>query len=140
MRFFFDNCVSIKFVQALRILAQIQEYELVHLTERFAADTSDEEWIRRLASGGDWVIISGDPENIERPSPEKSVARIRLDGVLLCRRLGKQRILETSRKLGALVASDRSKSERGDTGNGLFDSLERKEFQADIYASVITSA
>jgi PIN like domain len=61
VRFFFDNCVSVRFVQALRILAQIQEYELVHLTERFAADTPDEEWIRRLASDGDWVIISDDP-------------------------------------------------------------------------------
>lgn len=61
MRFFFDNCVSVKFVRALSILAQIQEYELVHLTERFAPDTSDEEWIRRLANDRDWVIISGDP-------------------------------------------------------------------------------
>ena len=61
MRFFFDNCVSLRFVEALRILAQIQEYELVHLAERFAPDTSDEEWIRGLADDGDWVIISGDP-------------------------------------------------------------------------------
>ena len=61
MRFFFDNCVSIKFVQALSILARIQEYELVHLTERFAPDTKDEEWIRSLADEGQWVIISGDP-------------------------------------------------------------------------------
>ena len=61
MRFFFDNCVSIKFVEALAILAQIQEYEIVHLTSKFAADTKDEEWIRSLAKDGDWVIISGDP-------------------------------------------------------------------------------
>jgi hypothetical protein len=36
VRFFFDNCVSIKFVQALSILAQVQGYELVHLTDQFA--------------------------------------------------------------------------------------------------------
>lgn len=59
MKFFFDNCISFKFVQALRILAQIQGYELVHLTDRFAADTPDEEWIRALSSEEPWVIISG---------------------------------------------------------------------------------
>ena len=70
MRFFFDNCVSIKFVQALSILAQVQGYELVHLTDRFAADTPDEEWIRSLARDGDWVIISGDPR-ISRGQAQK---------------------------------------------------------------------
>ena len=61
MRFFFDNCVSIKFVEVLAILAKIQEYELVHLTNKFTADAKDEDWIRSLAKDGDWVIISGDP-------------------------------------------------------------------------------
>jgi hypothetical protein len=61
VRFFFDNCVSSKFVQALAILAQIQDYELVHLTSKFTADTKDEDWIRSLAKDGDRVIISGDP-------------------------------------------------------------------------------
>ena len=61
MKFFFDNCVSTKFVEALRILAQIQGYDLIHLTERFSANTHDEDWIRALASEGQWVIISGDP-------------------------------------------------------------------------------
>jgi hypothetical protein len=88
VRFFFDNCVSVKFVQALSILAQIQEYELVHLTERFAPDTTDEEWIRTLATDGDWGPHFGRSEDIERPGSEKSVAGLRLDGVLLCRRLG----------------------------------------------------
>jgi hypothetical protein len=61
VKFFFDNCISPKFVESLRILAQIQGYELIHLTEKFPADTIDEEWIRTLASDGEWVIISGDP-------------------------------------------------------------------------------
>jgi len=61
VRFFFDNCVSVKFVQALSILAQIQGYELVHLTEHFPPDATDEEWLQSLATDRDWVIISGDP-------------------------------------------------------------------------------
>jgi predicted nuclease of predicted toxin-antitoxin system len=83
VRFFFDNCVSIKFVQALSILAQVQGYELVHLTDPFSADTPDEEWIRSLARDGDWVIISGGSENIARSGAEKSVAGIELDSLLL---------------------------------------------------------
>jgi hypothetical protein len=61
VRFFFDNCISVKFVQALSILAQIQGYELVHLTEHFPPDATDEEWLQSLAKDRDWVIISGDP-------------------------------------------------------------------------------
>jgi hypothetical protein len=61
VRFFFDNCVSIKFVQALSILAQLQEYQLFHLTQRFSPSVTDVEWIRTLAEQGEWVIISGDP-------------------------------------------------------------------------------
>jgi hypothetical protein len=76
VRFFFDNCVSIKFVQALSILAQVQGYELVHLTDRFSADTPDEEWIRSLARDGDWVIISGDPR-ISRGQAQKKRGRNR---------------------------------------------------------------
>ena len=72
MRFFFDNCVSVKFVQALTILAQIQEYELVHLTERFAPDTTDEEWIRSLANDKDWAIISGDPRITRGQAPRRA--------------------------------------------------------------------
>ena len=135
MRFFFDNCVSIIFVQALSILAQVQGYELVHLTDRFAADTADEEWIRSLARDGDWVIISGDPR-ISRGQAQKKPGRNRADRLLLCGRLGQQRILETSRKPSPLVASDRSKSARGDAGNWLFDAMERKGFQADLHAAM----
>ena len=61
MRFFFDNCISPRFVRALKILAEVQNYELVHLSEKFSRDTLDKEWIQTLAAEGDWVIVSGDP-------------------------------------------------------------------------------
>lgn len=34
---------------------------MVHLTERFAAEVSDLDWIRTLQTEGDWIIISADP-------------------------------------------------------------------------------
>lgn len=57
-----DNCISPVHARALRVLAEVQQYEIVHLSERFERrDISDEDWIRVLAADGDWVIVSGDP-------------------------------------------------------------------------------
>lgn len=64
MRFFFDNCISPRFVRALQVLAEVQNYELVHLSEKFPRNTPDQDWIQTLAAEAtedDWVIISGDP-------------------------------------------------------------------------------
>lgn len=61
MRFFLDNCISPVHAKALRILAEVQEYEILHLSEKFARDTPDHEWIGELGREGDWVIVSGDP-------------------------------------------------------------------------------
>src|SRR5215470_5801149 len=33
---------------------------VVHLQDKFSADTQDAEWIRSFGEEGDWVIISGD--------------------------------------------------------------------------------
>jgi hypothetical protein len=70
VRFFFDNCVSIKFVQALSILAQVQGYELVHLTDRFAADTRMNNGSVLLLVMVTGRIISGDPR-ISRGQAQK---------------------------------------------------------------------
>jgi hypothetical protein len=35
-------------------------HQMVHLRTKFPADTRDVDWIRTLASEGDWVIVSGD--------------------------------------------------------------------------------
>lgn len=71
MKFFFDNCISPKYVKAVRILAEVQGYELVHFCEKFdRADVKDPEWITTLGTEGDWIIISGDPR-ISRGQAER---------------------------------------------------------------------
>jgi len=69
VRFFFDNCVSPKLVEALQLLDP--RHELVHHRARFAADTADPDWIAALAAEGDWIIISGDPR-ISRGKAERA--------------------------------------------------------------------
>ena len=59
MRFFFDNCVSPRLVEVLRLLDP--RHELVHLRERFDPATPDPDWIKALGAEGDWIIVSGDP-------------------------------------------------------------------------------
>jgi hypothetical protein len=61
LRFFFDNCVNKKYVDALRILADVQGYELVHLTDLYPPNMPDLEWMTALAEQGDWIVISADP-------------------------------------------------------------------------------
>ena len=61
MNFFLDNCISPRLVKALSILAEPQQLNIVHLSEKFSRDEKDEIWIPALASEGDWVIVSGDP-------------------------------------------------------------------------------
>jgi hypothetical protein len=55
-------------------LAEIQNYEIVHLRERFPEATPDEDWIRVLGQEGEWVIVSGDPR-INRSKPVREVWR-----------------------------------------------------------------
>ena len=58
MKFFFDNTMPPKVVEALKILDS--DNKIPHLKERFPADTIDAIWISALSGEGDWVIISGD--------------------------------------------------------------------------------
>jgi len=61
LKFLFDNCVSINAVEALRALLKGKHIEILHLTDRFLPNTSDEVWLTELGNEGDWVIISADP-------------------------------------------------------------------------------
>ena len=69
MKFFCDNNISHRIAKALSILAQ--PTEVIHLTDKFPANTPDEEWIFKMKQEG-YVIISGDPKNCQKTSSEKS--------------------------------------------------------------------
>jgi len=59
VRFFFDNNLSTKLAKSLHVLVE-PEHQVVHLKDRFEADTLDETWMLDLAKEEDWVIVSGD--------------------------------------------------------------------------------
>jgi hypothetical protein len=65
VKFFFDNTMSPKVAGALKILDL--DNSIVHLTERFAADTPDATWISALSGENDWIIISGDVRITRNP-------------------------------------------------------------------------
>ena len=66
MRFFFDNNLSTKLAKSLHVLVE-PEHQVVHLKDRFAADTPDETWMAVLAGESDWIIISGDLQIRQNP-------------------------------------------------------------------------
>ena len=59
MRFFFDNTLPPKLAKSLHVLVE-PDHQVVHLKDRFAANTPDEIWMTELAREPDWIIISGD--------------------------------------------------------------------------------
>jgi hypothetical protein len=59
VRFFFDNNLAPKLAKSLNALVE-PEHQVVHLKDRFAANTADETWMSQLAREPDWIIISGD--------------------------------------------------------------------------------
>lgn len=59
MRFFFDNCLAPKHAKALDALV-VPDHQVIHLRDRFAANTPDEQWLRKLGEEEDWVLVSGD--------------------------------------------------------------------------------
>jgi PIN domain-containing protein len=74
VRFFFDNTFPPRFVQAIRVLAELQEVDLTHLADRFPRDTPDPVWTGALGVEGDWIIISSDA-NICRGKAEQAAWR-----------------------------------------------------------------
>jgi hypothetical protein len=74
VRLFFDNSFAPRLVQAIRVLAELQEVELTHLADKFPRDTPDPVWISALGSEGDWIIISSDA-NICRGKAEQAAWR-----------------------------------------------------------------
>ena len=53
---FFDNNLSPKLAKSLNTLVE-PDHQVVHLKDRFAANTPDETWMTALADEDDWVIV-----------------------------------------------------------------------------------
>ncbi|MDL2354642.1 MAG: hypothetical protein QFF03_05245 [Pseudomonadota bacterium] len=62
MNFFFDNNLSLHLAHAIRELCRVEPDvgEVIHLRDRFTANTKDHEWITALAQSGAWGVISQD--------------------------------------------------------------------------------
>lgn len=68
MKFFVDNNLPPALSRALHELCKPDGHEVVHLRDRFQADTTDTEWIGVLAKEGGWVVVTHDKllKGIER--------------------------------------------------------------------------
>ena len=60
MKFLIDNNLSPHLAAALHALSEPQGHVVVHLRDKFPANTPDHEWIEALASEGNWVIVTRD--------------------------------------------------------------------------------
>lgn len=71
--FFFDNDISFRIVEALKILSRPNSgIELIALRDRFAQDTRDVDWIPTVADAG-WIIISRDNNQRRREAELKAL-------------------------------------------------------------------
>jgi hypothetical protein len=71
VKFFFDNNLPARLAKALNALAE-PDHSVVHLKDRFSANTADEVWLSQLGGEEDWVIISGDQRILKNPHEIKA--------------------------------------------------------------------
>ena len=71
MKFFFDNNLAPKLAKCLHVLVE-PEHQVVHLKDKFAANTPDEIWMQALAAEEGWIIVSGDLRITKNPHEIKA--------------------------------------------------------------------
>jgi len=59
VKFFFDNNLAAKIARGLNCFVS-PDHQVVHLKEKFAAETDDAIWMKQLAQQEDWIIITAD--------------------------------------------------------------------------------
>lgn len=59
MKFFFDNNLAPKIARGLNEFVS-PDHQVVHLKERFKADTDDATWMKELAGEQGWIIVTAD--------------------------------------------------------------------------------
>jgi len=74
LNFLFDNNLPLRLARAISALDGSESTAIVHLRDRFPADTKDTQWIAELGTEGGWVIVSAD-QRIFRNKHEREAWR-----------------------------------------------------------------
>lgn len=67
MNFLLDNNLSPLLARALNELSKGSTHEVHALRDKFAAGTTDEQWIRALGAEGGWAVVSEDRSILRNP-------------------------------------------------------------------------
>jgi len=86
--FFFDNCISPKHVEMLRVFKQ----DVCHLGESFSGNTPDEVWIPEVAKRG-WVLVTIDRNIKARPHERLALQQSKLTSFFLIKGFESQKLL-----------------------------------------------
>lgn len=68
MRLLVAPSISPILARALAVLLAPEGIEVLHHTDRFPSDTSDQHWILTLAAEGGWVVLTADPALLAGPA------------------------------------------------------------------------
>jgi len=71
VNFFFDNNLSPKLARSLHILVD-PDHRVIHLKNRFPADTADTVWMQSLATEPGWFIVTADIRISKNPHELKA--------------------------------------------------------------------
>jgi hypothetical protein len=63
VKFLVDNNLPPALAHALRELSKPENHEVLHLKDRFDADTPDTDWIKSLSVEGGWIVVTHDNLN-----------------------------------------------------------------------------
>ena len=77
MKFLFDNNLPPSLARGVAALSDIEPdvSEVVHLREKFLANTPDEIWMKQLHDEGGWTVVSGD--QFKKSKAERELLRQR---------------------------------------------------------------
>ncbi len=97
MKFFFDGSFPKRLCLAVRVLEHGNPgVEIVFKHDKFAPNVDDTVWIGALATEGDWVVVTMDPEILRKPHERAAWDEAGLTGFFLDGTWGNLRIDETA--------------------------------------------
>jgi hypothetical protein len=89
LKVFFDNCTTPVFAGALDAFIRPLGHQARHVRQMddygFTHNTEDVDWIKRLGSEGDWIVITGDQRIRKNLAERTAWKRAGLKGFVLAR-------------------------------------------------------